>query len=96
MGVYESIEDFIAFNTRLTGHAPLASEIELARRLLPLDAEKAFEEHWRDDIEQCWREQFWPTFKDMARDIFEAGYTRAIVDQIASEPYWRAATDSEG
>lgn len=66
---------------------PFSEEID--RRLGAAGALAAFEESWHDPIQFEWQRQSWPTFKDMARDLYLMGYTRAIIEQMLHEPEWK-------
>lgn len=55
-----------------------ADEARLARLLADLGMTEDFEDAWAGFIEHDWRHQHWPTFKDMARDLFTAGYELAV------------------
>lgn len=64
----------------LSAEALGEEEAWVAARMGEFDPAGAFEEIWWPDIERDWREERWPTFKDMARHLFLMGYRDAVMD----------------
>ena len=60
-------------------------QVELDRRLALEDLRRKFEETWEGSIEWDWQNEIWPTFKEMAHDLWQMGYTHAVIDQMYRE-----------
>lgn len=63
---------------------------EVDRVVAILDLDEAFGEWW-EVIEGDWQRQQWPTFKDMARGIFDLGFRHAVLCMVCEAEREKAA-----